>query len=336
MKETLKKYIYPIIMLVILLAVYAYFKVPYVLDDLRADRIEKEWKSAGPHITEEMQELLKSDTISRVSVILEQNRIVRKRMIDEFEDRMTITLYADAAYDELPFEERFNIFAKAYFKAGDSKTLVDILEPEYPLAADAIRNNFYVKGSYLGFHKSRVFMKVYTENHQSYKIYTYFDDGTGFEGIIDNYGVRWDYDDDNKRADGTWPVVPVEMQEVWGSGRVAWENSLLNDPNVPEYVARKFINERVAWEQRRQMAREKEKAKNSSGYSSGSGSYSGSSGKSSSGKSSGSSGKSYYDSYDDGYHDVLEDEDYDWDRYRDDSDYAAGVDDALDEEGWDW
>ncbi len=80
----------------------------------------------------------------------------------------------------------------------------------------------------------------------------------------------------------------------------------------------------------------------SSGRESSSKTSSGSSSKSSSGKnSSGSgassgSGKTYYDSYDDGYHDVLEDEDYDWDRYRSDSNYAAGVDDAMDEEGWDW
>lgn len=89
-----------------------------------------------------------------------------------------------------------------------------------------------------------------------------------------------------------------------------------------------------------------------SSYSSGS---SGSSSSSSYGKSSGSSSaasrssssyskpkssygtssyrKSTADSYDDGYDDVYMDGDYDDDRYARDSDYADGVDDALDELG---
>ncbi len=39
-------------------------------------------------------------------------------------------------------------------------------------------------------------------------------------------------------------------------------------------------------------------------------------------------------SYDDGYDDVYEDDDYDWDRYKNDPDYAEGVDDAMDELDW--
>ena len=60
-------------------------------------------------------------------------------------------------------------------------------------------------------------------------------------------------------------------------------------------------------------------------------SYSGSS------KSSGSSSKknhSSMDSYDDGYNAIYEDDDYDWDRYWSDDDYAAGVDDAMEDEDW--
>ena len=55
-------------------------------------------------------------------------------------------------------------------------------------------------------------------------------------------------------------------------------------------------------------------------------------------KSSYSSGtkKSTYDSYDDGYDDIYMDGDYDYDRYDRDSDYADGVDDAMDELGEDW
>ena len=55
-------------------------------------------------------------------------------------------------------------------------------------------------------------------------------------------------------------------------------------------------------------------------------------------KSSYSSGtkKSTYDSYDDGYDDIYMDGDYDYDRYESDSDYADGVDDAMDEYGEDW
>jgi hypothetical protein len=60
--------------------------------------------------------------------------------------------------------------------------------------------------------------------------------------------------------------------------------------------------------------------------SSGSSSYS-----SSSSSYSGSSSSSPYKSYDEGYEAVYDDDDYDWDRYNSDSDYADGVDDALDE-----
>ena len=47
-----------------------------------------------------------------------------------------------------------------------------------------------------------------------------------------------------------------------------------------------------------------------------------------------SKNKSTWESYDDGYNDVYDDDDYDWDRYWSDSDYADGVDDAMDELDW--
>ena len=46
--------------------------------------------------------------------------------------------------------------------------------------------------------------------------------------------------------------------------------------------------------------------------------------------------RSSYDSYDDGYDDIYMDGEYDYDRYDSDSDYADGVDDAMDESGEDW
>lgn len=42
------------------------------------------------------------------------------------------------------------------------------------------------------------------------------------------------------------------------------------------------------------------------------------------------------DGYDDGYDDIYMDGDYDFDRYDRDSDYADGVDDAMDEFDEDW
>lgn len=44
----------------------------------------------------------------------------------------------------------------------------------------------------------------------------------------------------------------------------------------------------------------------------------------------------YEDTYDDGYDDIYYDGDYDMNRYYNDSDYANGVDDAMDELGEDW
>lgn len=52
------------------------------------------------------------------------------------------------------------------------------------------------------------------------------------------------------------------------------------------------------------------------------------------GYSSGSYNYSSNDSYDDGYDDIYFDEDYDWERYRNDEDYARGVDDAMEDEDW--
>lgn len=69
-------------------------------------------------------------------------------------------------------------------------------------------------------------------------------------------------------------------------------------------------------------------SKSYSSYSSNSSSKSGKTSKSSSNP---------YESYDKGYEDVYEDGDYDDDRYNSDSDYADGVDDAIDEdEEGDW
>lgn len=70
----------------------------------------------------------------------------------------------------------------------------------------------------------------------------------------------------------------------------------------------------------------------SSSSSSTSGSTKNSSASSSSQKSS-SSGSSWK-SYDEGYDAIYEDDDYDWDRYWSDSDYADGVDDAMEDVEW--
>ncbi len=56
--------------------------------------------------------------------------------------------------------------------------------------------------------------------------------------------------------------------------------------------------------------------------------------KSSSGSSSKKSSSSSWSSYDEGYDAVYEGDDYDWDRYWSDSDYADGVDDAMEDMDW--
>lgn len=74
--------------------------------------------------------------------------------------------------------------------------------------------------------------------------------------------------------------------------------------------------------------------------SSGSTSSSSSSYKSNTKKSTGYQKRITYDSrddgYDDGYDDIYMNGDYDYDRYDNDSDYASGVDDAMDEFDEDW
>ena len=84
----------------------------------------------------------------------------------------------------------------------------------------------------------------------------------------------------------------------------------------------------------------KSSGSSNSSNSSGSTSSSSSSYKSSTKKSTGYQKKitcdSRDDGYDDGYDDIYMDGDYDYDRYDRDSDYADGVDDAMDEFDEDW
>ncbi len=102
-----------------------------------------------------------------------------------------------------------------------------------------------------------------------------------------------------------------------------------------ESRSRPILSRPVSKDERLREAYEelKQRQKASSG-SSGSGSSSGSTYRS--GTSAGSRGYSYksYHSYDDGYDDIYDNDEYDEDRYRSDSDYARGVDDAMDELDW--
>ena len=56
----------------------------------------------------------------------------------------------------------------------------------------------------------------------------------------------------------------------------------------------------------------------------------------SSGSSSSKKSYSSMDSYDEGYNAIYEDGDYDWDRYWSDDVYASSVDDAMEDDDWDW
>lgn len=108
-----------------------------------------------------------------------------------------------------------------------------------------------------------------------------------------------------------------------------------------EYVwmsAEEIVRRELAEKEARKRARQNNvSGKSSSGSKSGSSSSYG--GGSSYGSSKNSSKKkTVYDQdpYDAGYEDVYLDYDYDEERYRTDDDYARGVDDAMDDEGWDW
>ncbi len=81
---------------------------------------------------------------------------------------------------------------------------------------------------------------------------------------------------------------------------------------------------------------QKRRESKTTSYSSGSSTSGSPSGTSKTNKSTTTKKKTYstYDSYDAGYEDVYENDDYDWDRYYSDDDYADGVDDAMDELDW--
>jgi hypothetical protein len=111
-------------------------------------------------------------------------------------------------------------------------------------------------------------------------------------------------------------------------GEVRKTKELLSQEYEEERKRQEYQYEQQALE-RRQRERWYQSGKTGSGSSSG-GKSSGYSSGSSSSKNSNSSGQ---DAYDDGYEDVYENDDYDWDRYRRDSSYAAGVDDAMEDIG---
>lgn len=74
--------------------------------------------------------------------------------------------------------------------------------------------------------------------------------------------------------------------------------------------------------------------KSSSGTTKSGISSSGSGSKKNKGSSKSNSKGNPYKSYDEGYEAIYEDDDYDWNRYKTDRDYADGVDDAMDELDW--
>ena len=112
----------------------------------------------------------------------------------------------------------------------------------------------------------------------------------------------------------------VRMCNIEGCTREAKPNNYMCEEHVEELDRRvKEILEKYSKE-------EKQKAnETTAAYATGGNSkkHTGSSNK----KHNSSSGNSY----DEGYEDVFDNDDYDWDRYFKDDDYADGVDDALDE-----
>ena len=107
--------------------------------------------------------------------------------------------------------------------------------------------------------------------------------------------------------------------------------AIWNGFKTQEAEYQKFLEKQEKWDRKSEAASKAYYRKLRESAKSSSGSSSSSSGSSSSSSSKSSSG---WSSYDAGYSAVDEDEEYDYDRYETDSDYANGVDDAMDDNGW--
>lgn len=127
-------------------------------------------------------------------------------------------------------------------------------------------------------------------------------------------------------------VIDFELAPVKDDYAGAYAEEILA---YKKSIALQIEMEAKAWEDSLKAKETKASGQNqkNTGYSYSSGSGT----KNSAGSSKKKSSKktyTYNDAYDEGYEDIWLDDDFDWDRYDRDEDYARGVDDAMEDEDW--
>lgn len=279
-------------------------------------KIEKEWRASAESVMTYMPEMLKSEFITDAKVNVKQGIIRQKGRLDEYCDDMSVRLYAKSEFNTLPIEERYVIMRDA-FHAARYDAYEEILDTYHPGLWKAFQNDLDFDGEDNGFQSIIIKLDLDTSDGQHYELKILFDDK--LFGMIDNHGMKWT----NNTGSKSEIILPEEI-EVYSEYRLGWEQELMKNDNVSVELRNRYINEGNQWRAARKAAREKEAGSKSNTY------YSPP--VSSSSKSKGSN----LNSYDEGYEDAYENDDYDWDRYRRDSDYAAGVDDAMEDIGEDW
>ena len=273
-----------------------------------ANKIQEDWHPSAESIATYLPEMLKTDLITDARVTVNQEYIQRAGRIDEYRDEITVILYAGKEFNALPIEERYIAMRNA-FNTARYDGYRQIIDTYHPGLWDKINFSDY------GFQTIAIKLDLNTSDRQHYELRIVFDDH--IIGMIDNYGLKWS----NNTGNASDLICPAEV-DVSSGYRIFWEKELMENDNVPYQMRNRYIVEGNRW----RAEREEAEKKNAVTYSSK---------PASSGLSSGKKDSSY-DSYDEGYEDAYENDAYDEERYRWDSSYAAGVDDAMEDLGEDW
>jgi hypothetical protein len=255
----------------------------------------------------------------RASVTKDLNKHVFGKGKDEwyyyFHNTISCEAGMGASFDSLPDPERCARVADLYdsIRAATGKIRAE-KTPFYNQKCEA--SQIILSDDYQGFDSSDYEL---TANASGISYVTSARSHGYLDSIEDSRGTTYVYE----RGTGA------------GAGKRIWMTSTQKaDKDYLEWAAKQE-------KQSQKQAGTSGSASASSGAAAGKTQNSGNSGKtqnSGSGKNSSSKKKTVYDqdSYDAGYEDVYLDYDYDEERYRTDDDYARGVDDAMDDEGWDW
>ena len=295
---------------------YSGIRSALVEDDIRM--YKEEWHASADTVAREMPGFLKTDIITDAVVADKQSVKHEPNRITTYTDKLSIRLTVSEAFDQLDIYQKYKLMNSAMMRAADSygkiisnccPFLMHIWDEPRPI--NEMSSPYYwmhSHGESWGDHEMEYEMELITAGGGKYR--SGLMSGPTIVIMTDPYGVSWHQD----ILKGLELSKPSSISSNWES----FVENVMADPDVPAELRQEVIEENAGY-QRRELRWEAERnaKKNTTGRLKTSGSR-----------------RTNRDSYDDGYEDIMENEDYDDDRYRRDWEYALGADDAMDELGW--